>query len=47
MFSGLSQGTYTVSYDASNSTGYVDESTGNVSVTFGQITNLGTKTLHQ
>lgn len=47
MFSGLSQGTYTVSYDASNGTGYVDENTGNVSVTFGQITNLGTKTLHQ
>lgn len=47
MFSGLPQGNYTVSYDAGNSTGYVDENTGNVSVTFGQITNLGVKTLHQ
>lgn len=47
MFSGLPQGNYTVSYDADNSTGYVDENTGNVSVVFGQVTNLGTKTLHQ
>jgi len=47
MFSGLQQGTYTVSYDADNATGYVDENTNNVSVVFGQITNLGTKTLHQ
>ncbi|QIY91656.1 DUF4382 domain-containing protein [Chryseobacterium gallinarum] len=47
MFSGLSQGSYTVSYDASNGTGYVDENSGPVSVTFGQITDLGTKTLHQ
>lgn len=47
MFSGLPQGTYTVSYDADDSTGYNDENTSNVSVTFGQITNLGTKTLQQ
>lgn len=47
MFSGLPQGNYTVSYDADNSTGYVDENTGNVTVVFGQVTNLGTKTLHQ
>lgn len=47
MFSGLPQGNYTVSYDADNSTGYVDENIGNVSVVFGQVTNLGTKTLHQ
>lgn len=47
MFSGLPQGNYTVSYDAANNTGYIDENTGNVPVTFGQITNLGIKTLHQ
>ncbi|WP_312991380.1 DUF4382 domain-containing protein [Chryseobacterium flavum] len=47
MFSGLPQGNYTVSYDADNSTGYADENVSNVSVTFGQITDLGTKTLHQ
>lgn len=47
MFSGLPQGNYTVSYDAANNTGYTDENTGNVTVTFGQVTNLGIKTLHQ
>ncbi|ALR32037.1 hypothetical protein ATE47_16590 [Chryseobacterium sp. IHB B 17019] len=46
MFSGLPQGNYTVSYDADDGTGYVDENTGSVTVTFGQITDLGTKTLH-
>ncbi|WES96467.1 DUF4382 domain-containing protein [Chryseobacterium arthrosphaerae] len=47
MFSGLPQGNYTVSYDAANNTGYTDQNTGNVPVTFGQITDLGIKTLHQ
>ncbi|WP_185146978.1 DUF4382 domain-containing protein [Chryseobacterium echinoideorum] len=47
MFSGLNQGNYTVSYDADNTTGYMDENANNVSVSFGQITNLGIKTLHQ
>lgn len=47
MLSGLPQGSYTVSYDAANNTGYVDENVSNVSVTFGQISDLGIKTLHQ
>lgn len=47
MFRGLPQGSYTVSYDAENTTGYIDENANNVSVVFGQINNLGTKTLHQ
>ncbi|MCJ7934081.1 MAG: DUF4382 domain-containing protein [Chryseobacterium sp.] len=47
MLSGLPQGNYTVSYDAAGNTGYVDESTNNVSVTFGKVSDLGTKTLHQ
>ncbi len=47
MFSGLPQGNYTISYDAANNTGYTDENTGNVTVTFGRVTNLGIKTLHQ
>lgn len=47
MFSGLNQGSYTVSYDADNSTGYLDENTNSVVVTYGQITDLGSKNLHQ
>lgn len=47
MFRGLPQGSYSVSYDAENTTGYIDENINNVSVVFGQINNLGTKTLHQ
>lgn len=47
MFRGLPQGTYKVSYDAENSTGYMDESINDVNVVFGQVNDLGTKTLHQ
>lgn len=47
MFRGIPQGNYRVSYDALNSTGYIDEEQPNVSVTFGQVTDLGIKTLHQ
>lgn len=47
MFRGLPQGNYKVTYDADATTGYVDESLNNVNVTFGQVTDLGIKTLHQ
>lgn len=47
MFSGLNQGSYTVSYDADDNTGYNDENTNNISVSFGQVTDLGIKTLQQ
>lgn len=47
MFRGLPQGSYKVSYDADNATGYIDENVNNVGVVFGQINDLGIKTLHQ
>lgn len=47
MFRGLPQGTYKVSYDADNTTGYIDESVNDVNVVFGQVSDLGIKTLHQ
>lgn len=47
MFSGLNQGNYTISYDADNTTGYMDENAKTIPVTFGQITDLGIKTLSQ
>ena len=45
MFKGLPSATYKVSYDADASTGYGDVNKENVSVTYGQVTNLGTTTL--
>lgn len=47
MFSGLNQGNYTISYDADNTTEYMDENAKTIPVTFGQITDLGIKTLSQ
>lgn len=45
MFKGLPSATYKISYDADASTGYVDQNKENISVTYGQVTNLGTATL--
>ena len=47
MFMGLPQANYTVSFDADDATGYLDENQTSVGVTFGQITDLGIKTLVQ
>lgn len=46
-FVGLPEANYTVSFDADDATGYMDENQTGVGVTFGQITDLGTKTLVQ
>ncbi len=46
MFTGLPAGIYTVTYDASALL-YLDVTLNNVSVAYGQTTNLGTTTLVQ
>lgn len=45
MFKGLAEGSYTVSFDADDKTGYKDQDTTSIGVTFGKITDLGTTTL--
>lgn len=45
MFRGIPANTYDVSYDADNTTGYLDQNKTNVSVVYGQVNNLGTTTL--
>lgn len=46
MFTGLPAGTYTITYDAAAAL-YIDVTVNNVSVVYGQTTNLGTTTLVQ
>lgn len=45
MFRGLPEGSYTVSLDADAATSYKDQDIANVNVTFGKVTDVGTKTL--
>lgn len=47
MFKGLPANTYTVSFDADATTPYVDQNQTGVTVVYGQVNNLGTKTLTQ
>lgn len=45
MFKGLPANTYTVSFDADATTSYLDQNQSGVTVVYGQVNNLGTKTL--
>ena len=47
MFKGLPANTYTVSFDADSTTTYIDQNQTGVTVVYGQVNNLGTKTLTQ
>lgn len=46
-FIGLSDGAYSIKFDADDATGYMDSIINNVTVVYGKVTDVGTSTLHK